>query len=228
MDVGAIGVFTAQEVDGGATSVEAMIEQVKGTVAPVIKDGKMPVLIGGDHVVALGAISALVGAKAEFDVLHFDAHSGTRDAYEGNRYAHECTAARIREISSCYSIDVRSGDMEGMKKFTADILTTSEMKEIRLENSVKRMARKTGRLVYLSFNYDFMSISDMPSVRTTEPGGLSYGKTIDMLAQLVINKTVVGMDFVGLSPIDGLNAPNVVAAKLIQKTLCSIFKEQHE
>jgi agmatinase len=99
------------------------------------------------------------------------------------------------------------------------------MKEIGLENAVKRISRKTGKAIYVSFNYDLMRLSDMPSVRTPEPGGLSYGKTVDMLAQIMVSKSVVGMDFVGLAPIQGLQAPNVVAAKLIQKTLCNAFKE---
>jgi agmatinase len=228
LDISDLGIFTSAVLEEESPSAEAMIGKVAKTVAPVIKDKKVPIVIGGDHTVSLGAISALADAKVEFNVLQFDAHSGTRSTFKGSKYAHECTAARIREMTPCYTIDVRSGDVAGLKESKADMLTMVEMKEIGLDNSVKRAIRKTGRSIYISFNYDVMRLSDMPSVRTPEPGGLSYGKTIDMLAQLTLSKNVVGMDFIGLSPIQGFDAPNVLAAKLIQQALCYVFKDREE
>ncbi len=226
VDVADIGIFTSAMIDGGAPSVEAMIGKVSEAVAAVVKDGKVPILIGGDHTVSLGALTALANVKTEFDVISFDAHSGTRDSYNGSRYAHECNATRIRELAPCYSIDVRSGDLAGMKEYTSDILTTVEMKEMGLDNSIKHITRKAGKAIYMSFNYDFMRISDMPSVRYPEPGGLSYGKTVEMLSQVPTSKDVAGIDFVGLAPVSGFGSVNVTAAKLIQKILCNIFKQR--
>ena len=63
MDMGGIGIFTSDEVDGGVATVEAMIDKVNKAVTPVVKDKKMPIIIGGDHTVSLGSISALMAAK---------------------------------------------------------------------------------------------------------------------------------------------------------------------
>ena len=225
-DVADLDIFTSPQIDGDGLSPEAMIKKISAEVSSVLEDKKIPLLLGGDHITSLGGISAFAEAKAKFDVIQFDAHSGTRYAFNGSQYAHECSAARIREMASCYTIDVRSGDIEGMKAFKADILTITEMKEIGLDTAVKRMVRKTGSALYVSFNFDFMRLSDMPSVRTPEPGGLSYGKTLQMLSQLMTNKSIVGIDFVGFAPISGFASSNVTAAKLIQNTLCYMFKEE--
>ncbi len=59
----------------------------------------------------------------------------------------------------------------------------------------------------------------MPSTGTPEPGGLTWYEVLDILRKVAKNKKIIGADFVELSPIKNLHAPDFLVAKLIYKLI---------
>ncbi len=212
-DISKIGIYTTEPLAPDFSSPENMIERINREVSLMLDDSKVPLLLGGEHTIALGAIKALAD-REEFSVLHFDAHSDSRDEMFGARYCHACVAARIGELcDDYYSIGVRS-----VNEQSAGDKHIFYMKDIR-KFGVKEIARKINKLskgkVYVTFDFDAIDPSEMPAVGTPEPDGFHFNELQEFLMHVLYNKQVIGMDFTELAPIPGIIAPNYLAAKLI-------------
>lgn len=73
--------------------------------------------------------------------------------------------------------------------------------------------------VYLTFDLDVLDPSIMPAVGTPEPGGLAWYPTLRMVELLAERRRIIGLDLVELSPIEGLEAPNFLAARMLYRIL---------
>ncbi|NBB76080.1 MAG: agmatinase, partial [Bacteroidetes bacterium] len=91
-----------------------------------------------------------------------------------------------------------------------------------MEQSIGQMTQN----VYITFDLDCFDPSIMPSTGTPEPGGLDWITVIRYLRKVFQKKNVVGFDIVELAPIEGLNAPDFMAAKLYYKMLNYKFEDQ--
>ena len=99
------GIFTLEELAPDFNSPEGMVNRIAKEVSLILDDKKMPILLGGEHTIAVGAVKAFAKQRKDFTVLHFDAHADSRDEFFSTKYCHACVMARIREMcSSCYSI----------------------------------------------------------------------------------------------------------------------------
>ena len=121
-DISGVGIYTLEELAPHFNSPKEMVDRIEGEVSLILDDKKLPLLIGGEHTIAVGAVAAVAKRFKDFSVLHFDAHADSRDELYGTRYCHACVMARIREMcKSCYSVGVRSIDADSAKKYK-DIL----------------------------------------------------------------------------------------------------------
>lgn len=193
------------------------LEFLEREIAHVLKLGKLPVLLGGEHTVTYAALKALKGAGEEFGIIQFDAHADLRDTYEGDKFSHACVMRRAVEMDiPLFQIGVRA-------------LSVAEV-ELRKEKNIPHLdGYKIGRngipdnllpegfpeKVYVTFDVDGLDPSIMPSTGTPEPGGLGWFQTMHCLEQIVADKTVVGCDVVELAPIENLHAPDFLVARLI-------------
>jgi agmatinase len=87
------------------------------------------------------------------------------------------------------------------------------------EEIVKRINSNTNEDIYLTFDFDVLDPSIMPSTGTPEPDGLAYYEMMQILKGVLPRKNVIGMDFTELSPIPGMVAPDFLAAKLIYQAI---------
>ena len=87
------------------------------------------------------------------------------------------------------------------------------------ERSLDRIVHALSRHVYLSLDLDVFDPSQMPSVGTPEPGGLNWHDVLRILRRVATQKKIIAADFVELSPIPGLVAPDFLAAKLVYTTV---------
>ncbi|MGI5919748.1 MAG: agmatinase, partial [Christensenellales bacterium] len=78
--------------------VQAALDAVEEQTARIVADGKRPVMIGGEHLVSLGAIRAAAKAYPDLHVVHFDAHADIRDDYLGAPMSHAAVIRRVWEI----------------------------------------------------------------------------------------------------------------------------------
>jgi agmatinase len=213
-DISKAGIFTTEELAPDYSSPENMVGRIEKETAIICNDSKIPLLLGGEHTISLGAIRALAKKEKEFSVLHFDAHSDSRDEFMGTRYSHVCVMARVREVcKSCYSVGVRSTDEASARKYK-DIMYMKDMHAKSCKQISDMIVRSTKKRIYLSIDLDVLDPSEMPSVGTPEPDGMRFRELKEILKSVLEDKQLLGMDLVELAPIPGFTAPNYLAAKL--------------
>jgi agmatinase len=223
-DVSKIGIFTtdplAPEFDGPGKMVDSIAKQVQ----LFIEDGKVPVVLGGEHTVAVGAIKAFAKMKKDFTVLHFDAHSDMRDEYMGSRYCHACVMCRIRELVKDYwSVGVRSIEGNDLELKNDHVIYMSDIHSMGIEKLAETLIKNTKKDIYITFDSDCMDPSEMPSTGTPEPDGMKYHDLMKLFGILLRKKNLIGFDFNEFTPIPGLWAPDFLAAKFIYNVLGYAF-----
>src|SRR5213594_188303 len=92
-----IGIHTAPPVSGNDDPPEVMVQKVEEATARYLAMKKMPVVLGGEHSVSVGAIRAYLKAYPRLSVVQLDAHGDLRDSYEGSSYNHACIMRRVAE-----------------------------------------------------------------------------------------------------------------------------------
>lgn len=212
------GIFTTEEIEPDVDSPAKTVARIEKEVGIVMDGGKVPIILGGEHTVALGGIFAAASRHRDLSVLHFDAHSDSRDSFMGSRYSHACIMARAREkVKSCLSVGVRSIDSESAKKYGKDMLFMKDISGMGLKKLASSISERLGDKVYVTIDLDVLDPSEMPSVGTPEPDGMKYSELVAILGQLLKGKTLVGFDICELAPIPFLKAPDYLAAKLAYK-----------
>ena len=196
---------------------ETVVSQVEEIVSEIAADGKIPILLGGEHSVSVGAVRAL---KPEAIVV-CDAHLDLRDEFGGTPYNHACATRRFYDdgVFDITIIGARSGIREEFS-FARDHLSLYTAEDVRkqgiaaiLDEVTKRLA---GKRVYLSIDADAIDCCLTPGLGTPEPFGLT---PLDIRA--VVQKggpLAVGFDYMEVCPIDHGQAATV-AGKLIMEFL---------
>ncbi len=218
------GVYTAPEVVPVPGDPAATMEAIEKAVRGAISSGSLPVVLGGEHTVSVGAVRAVAAAGKDFHVVSFDAHADLRDSYDGTPLSHACFLRRALETAGGTAIGVRSlskeehdfAAAEGVRIAYADEIHTGGPGSVALDHIPAD--------VYVSLDLDVLDPSIMPSTGTPEPGGLDWYDLIDLLKRVISGRRVLGFDVVELCPQPGNVAPDFVAAKLIYKVMSIIIK----
>jgi len=214
-----IGINTQAPLKVNSLKPEKMIDEVKNKVLDVFRKNKMPVVLGGEHSVAVGAVMAAKEQYKDLSILYFDAHYDLRDSHRGSKYNHACVARRMLEIAPIVEVGVRSlsrKENEILPKKNVKIISMPEVLEKKDWRDVKDFLSKN---VYISIDLDVFDPSIMPSVGTPEPGGMMWYEFLSAVRNIISGKNVVGLDVVELSPIENMIAPDFMAAKLVYKML---------
>lgn len=77
--------------------------------------GKLPVLLGGEHLVTLGSFRAIQRRWPDVHIIHFDAHADLRDDYLGAKLSHACVIRRCHDLlgdGRIHQFGIRSGERE--------------------------------------------------------------------------------------------------------------------
>ena len=216
------GIITDEPIERDLFPVD-MIQMVRQRVQRHVDHGRFPVVVGGEHSVAIGSVQAHAENHGSLCVLQLDAHADLRDQYEGTRFNHACVMARVKELCPIVQVGVRSISSEEKKMldynrvfFARDIHNRTEW----IEDVVAKLSGQ----VYVTIDLDVFDPSIMPSTGTPEPGGLSWYPVLSLLEGVFANKEVVGCDVVEFCPNPRNKAPDFLAAKLIYKLLSYKFR----
>jgi len=195
-------------------NAQKTLEKVEKQVKKLIEAKKFPLMLGGEHLVSLGAVQGLPkGSK----ILCFDAHYDLKEVWEGSEYTHNTWLRKASEIvgkNKICLIGPRTGD-EFEYEYSKDILINPGFKE--LEKFVK------GRYVYLSVDMDYFDPSIAPGVGTPEPGGEGYQDFIEKIRMICNYSNLIGMDVVETRPLGENKITEILAAKIIFKVLSYEF-----
>ncbi len=223
-----VSVYTTDEMAPDLSSPENMAKRIKKEIGIVLDDGKIPFMLGGDHSITLGAIQAFKEHKKEISIVHFDAHSDSRDEIFGSRYTHASVIARSRELyKSIVQVGLRSIDLDSAKKLEKkNTITMSQIHNSSIKDVAKRIIDATGKNIYITIDLDVLDPSEMPSVGTPEPDGMRFNEITEILRLISEKKNLVGLDITELSPIPGITYPNFTAAKLAYLMLGYFFSDK--
>lgn len=215
------GVFIAPTVTE-ESSPEAMCDEVEKQFTKYINDGKFVTMLGGEHSVSIGAIQAMRKMHGDISVLQLDAHSDLRPEYHGSACNHACALHRASKETNLIQVGIRSMDTVELPFLQSDKLFTSY--DIRAnEHWQTDVVSRLGEKVYITIDLDVFDPSIMPATGTPEPGGLLWNETLDLLKMVFKQCDVIGFDIVELAPMEGLSAPDFLAAKLYYKLLSYKF-----
>lgn len=214
------GIYTTPHVEVDARGPEHMMAAIRRAVADVLRDDKIPVLLGGEHSVTLGAVQAVKAAFPGLQTLQLDAHADLRESYQGTPYSHACIARRIQELCPLVQAGIRSMSEEealflrsgAVKTFSADFILDDP-------DWAEKICTHLDGDVYVTIDLDVLDPSCMPATGTPEPGGVSWRHLLMLLRPLAKKCKIRGLDVVELSPLPGQVAPDFLAAKLIYRIM---------
>jgi len=213
------GIHTMPAIEPIASGPADMNEAVMQEISGVINGGKIPVLLGGDHSVTLGAVRAVAGAYPELSVLHLDAHADLRDSYQVTQFSHACICRRISEFLPLVQAGIRSMSAEEAVFLKSSSVVSISADAYKKADLIKRIIRNLKKDVYITIDLDVFDPSIMPSTGTPEPGGLLWSDILDIVREVSNTCNVRGFDVVELAPIPGIVAPDFLASKLVYRIM---------
>jgi len=205
-------------------SPEECVASVQSAAAKIFADGKVPVILGGEHTVAVGGAWAAADFFRDLTVLQLDAHGDLRDSYEESGFNHACVMARIRERSPIVQAGIRSISPEEAEIIDRD--RTFFAREIHCGNGgwIERLLPLLTTRVYITLDLDVFDPAYVPSTGTPEPGGLDWYQVTGLLKAVAARSQIVGFDVTELCP-GGHHASEFLAAKLIYKIMS--YREEY-
>jgi N1-aminopropylagmatine ureohydrolase len=218
---GRVGLFTHQPLKCQAAGAAEDLEAIAAEVTGVINKKGLPVVLGGEHTVTIGALKSFVGKDIKVGVVQFDAHADLRDSYENNPFSHACVMRRIHEMDIPFvQIGIRSlSEEEHIFRKTHNIRSYDAQHLYNGGIPTEIMPRDFPEQIYITFDVDCFDASIMPATGTPEPGGLNWYQVMELLDRITAKRKICGLDVVELSPIPGMAAPDFTVAKLVYKLI---------
>ena len=204
---------------------DLMVEQVADAVNDLMKDEKIPIMMGGEHSVTIGAVQTL---KPKWYVV-CDAHLDMQDEYRGSPFNHDCVTARVSEtVENIVIIGARSGCKEEFEfaRENYHLYTADDVEERGIRGILDEVAELIGDdSLYLSIDADAIDCCMTPGLGTPEPFGLTPKDVRAVIRRL--SKNAVGFDYVEVLPNDeGQTA--MVAAHMIREFIAGHFCGKQE
>lgn len=223
-----IGIHTMRQLEINAAP-EKMVEKVSLVAEHCLREGKFPVMIGGEHSLTLGMVRALKKRYKNLFVLQLDAHADLRDEYLGTPFSHASIGRRLHEVSHLVQVGIRSLSKEEWDFLKTSGIKTFFAKEVKEKKGwAEEVLKALGNEVYITLDLDVFDPAIMPSVGTPEPGGLAWYEVLNLLRLVILNRNIVGMDIVELVPLPGNIAPDFLAARLIYRLIGYWSKRQEQ
>lgn len=218
-DLVGLAVCDAGDLELPFGAPEPALDLIETETSRIFDAGKVPVMLGGEHLVTLGAVRAAVRHHPGLHILHFDAHADLRTDYLGNPLSHACVLRRCHDAlgdGRIFQFGIRSGTRaefafaaEGhvrMERFAADTLPSVTLPK--------------GTPVYLTVDLDVLDPSEFPGTGTPEAGGLSFEALRRALMDVFARFQVVAFDLVELAPmLDASGRSTALACKLLRECL---------
>lgn len=216
-------IFDCGDLELGFGSAEAALQDIENHARKILDDGKLPLLLGGEHLVTLGNFKAVQEKYPDVAVLHFDAHADLRDDYLGAKLSHACVIRRIHDIvgdGKIHQFCIRSGDKTEFA-FAKAHTDLHRFDFVGLEAVVDVLVQ-SGTPVYFTIDLDCLDPSVFCGTGTQEAGGVTFPQLLQAI--LTVCKTnIVGADINELAPmLDTSGASTAMACKVLRELLLSI------
>lgn len=216
-------VFDGGDLELPFGNTEKVLDLIKGYSARILKDNKLPLMIGGEHLVTLGAVRAALEKYPDLHIIHFDAHTDLREEYLGEKLSHATVIRRCHDLvgdGKIYQFGIRSGDRPEFY-WAEGHVSLCKFNFSRLEEAVEELK---GKPVYLTIDLDVLDPSVFPGTGTPEAGGVTFLELLEAMKK-VSTLSIIGADLNELSPIyDQSGASIALASKILRELLLLLNK----
>ena len=220
-----ISVFDSGDLELCFGSSEMVLSDIQKRAEEILKAGKFPLLLGGEHLVTLGAVRAAAAKYPDLHIIHFDAHADLRDDYLGAKLSHACVLRRCYEIvgdGHIHQFCIRSGEREEFQ-FASRHTDFHPFTFEGLEETVRELKEKQVS-VYFTIDLDCLDPSVFPGTGTPEAGGVSFLELLKAI-RTVSQANLVGADVNELAPmLDASGVSTATACKVLRELLLAIAK----
>ena len=190
--------------------IEESYESIASGLAPIHEAGAVPIVLAGDHSIALPELRAAARVHGPLALVQFDSHADTWDAYFGKKYNHGTVFRRAIEeglLDPARSIQVgmrgslyEPGDLDASRDLGFELVTTDGVRELGIPETISRIRERVGdRKVYVSFDVDFVDPAYAPGTGTPEVGGFTSREAQEFVRGLR-GVSIVGCDVVEVYP----------------------------
>ncbi|MGK5084918.1 agmatinase family protein [Bdellovibrionota bacterium FG-1] len=181
----------------------------------ILKKGKIAAIVGGDHSVPFGAFQAVAEKYPSFGILHFDAHSDTRIAYEGFQWSHASimhnALSRIPQITKLVQVGIRDVCEQEIEYCASqgrrvEIFFDRDLQHHKFEGqnwgkTAEEIISYLPQDVWISFDIDGLDPRFCPHTGTPVPGGLDFAEAVYLIRTLAKSgRNIIGFDLNEVAP----------------------------
>ena len=214
-------IFDGGDLDLCFGNTEEVLKDIELNVSEIINNNKIPGMIGGEHLVTLGAIRALSKKYDNLHVIHFDAHTDLREDYLGVKLSHATVMRRVWDIlgdNKIYQYGIRSGERKEFN-WAKEHTKLTKFNFEGIEEAIKTLGNVP---VYFSLDLDILDPSCFCGTGTPEAGGVSFNELLSNIIKIG-DLNIVGFDMVELSPhYDNSGASTALACKTLREIILAI------
>ena len=221
-DLSECAAFDAGDLELCIGDAKLALAQIEKMSAEIFDAGKLPLMLGGEHLVTLGAVRQAAKRYPDLRIVHFDAHTDLRDEYLGASLSHAAVLRRCWDLlgdGRIFQFGIRSGlreEFEWAKRHT-------RLHKFDFDGLAETVAELAGSPVYFTVDLDVLDPSVFPGTGTPEPGGVSFLQLMDAMTLVAKRCRVVGCDLVELAPtLDTSGVSTIVACKLLRELLLAL------
>ena len=218
-------IFDSGDLELCFGSAKQALADIEDRTETILRDGKLPLLVGGEHLVTLGAVRAVYKQYPDLHIIHFDAHADLRDDYLGAKLSHACVIRRIHDIlgdGRIHQFCIRSGEREEFA-FAGGHTDIHPFDFNGLDGLVKKL-KDANVPVYFTIDLDCLDPSVFPGTGTPEAGGVTFIQLLEAMKK-VCQANVVGADINELAPmLDNSGVSTATACKVLRELLLALSR----
>ena len=218
-------VFDRGDIELCMSSSEIALEQISDRAARILLDDKLPIMIGGEHLVTLGMFREVYKKHPDVQIIHFDAHADLRQEYLGAELSHACVIKRCHDLvgdGRIHQFGIRSGDRS---EFVWSSNGHTDMHRFGFEGLEETVRALGSTPVYFTIDLDILDPSVFPGTGTPEAGGVGFMELLNAIMTVCGSANVVACDVNELSPhYDQSGASTAVACKVVRELILALQK----
>lgn len=223
LDLSELSIFDSGDLELCFGDTKKVLGDIEERTSIILQDQKLPVMLGGEHLVTLGAVSAVQKKYPDLHIIHFDAHTDLREDYLGASLSHACVIRRCWDLlgdGRIFQFGIRSGDQSEFQWAKEDHV---HLQKFNFDGLLETVTALKGKPVYFTIDMDVMDPSVFPGTGTPEAGGVTFLQLLDAIRIVCSNSNVVGCDLNELSPpCDLSGVSTATACKLLRELLISL------
>jgi agmatinase len=218
-----VSYFDAGDIPLPFGNPERSVNAIEEYVTKILDDGKMPIGLGGEHLVTWGPVQAVYKKYKDLAVIHLDAHTDLREHYEGEPNSHSTVIRKVVDLiggKNVYQFGIRSGMREEFQ-FAKEHINFHPFTV--LEPLKQRLPELQNRPVYVTIDIDVVDPAFAPGTGTAEAGGITSAELLSAVHALK-GLNVVGFDLVEVAPVlDPTEQTQILASKVIREVLLTLL-----